>query len=177
MVRNALQHWARVAAICDPARQNLLHRAPRTWSFIRRSLRAFGDSTSPGSYRLLKNDSLYDASKRRSRPTPSSLEEVALKRLTKGGSPPRGANRTQGPRATEFDRALCGVQTLLRQQSTTARRKSARAAPNGRQPRLRSGGADHNGDSEMTNSDDARRSLTSRRLSLARMAVLTARQT
>jgi hypothetical protein len=76
-LRNALYQWARVAAICDPASQTY-YAAPRGRGHsYARALRALGDRLLRVLIAMLKNDSLYDALKHRSRPTPSSSEEVA----------------------------------------------------------------------------------------------------
>jgi transposase len=76
-LRNALFHWARVAATCDPASKTY-YAAPRGRGHsYARALRALGDRLLRVIVAMLKNDSLYDPSKRRSRPAPSSGEEVA----------------------------------------------------------------------------------------------------
>jgi hypothetical protein len=76
-LRNALYHWARVAAICDPASKTYYAVLRGGGHSYARPLRALGDRLLRVLIAMLKNDSLYDASKRPSRPTPSSLEEVA----------------------------------------------------------------------------------------------------
>jgi transposase IS116/IS110/IS902 family protein len=76
-LRNALYHWARVAAICDPASKTYYAALRGRGHSYARALRALGDQLLRVLIAMLKNDSLYEASKRRSRPTPSSLEEVA----------------------------------------------------------------------------------------------------
>ena len=76
-LRNALYHWARVAAICDPASKTYYAAMRGRGHSYARTLRALGDQLLRVFIAMLKNDSLYDASKRCSRPTPSSSEEVA----------------------------------------------------------------------------------------------------
>jgi hypothetical protein len=76
-LRNALYHWARVAAICDPASKTYYAALRGPGHSYARALRALGDRLLRVLIAMLKNDSLYDPAKRRSRLTPSSLEEVA----------------------------------------------------------------------------------------------------
>jgi transposase len=76
-LRNALFHWARVAATCDPASKTYYAALRGRGHSYPRALRALGDRLLRVLIAMRKNDSLYDASKRRSRPTPSSLEQVA----------------------------------------------------------------------------------------------------
>ena len=76
-LRNALYHWARVAAICDPASTTYYAALRGHGHSYARALRALGDRLLRVLIAMLKNDSLYDASKRGSRPKPSPLEEVA----------------------------------------------------------------------------------------------------
>ena len=76
-LRNALYHWARVAAICDPASKTYYAALRGRGHSYPRALRALGDRLLRVLIAMLKNDSLYDPSKRCSRPTSSSLEEVA----------------------------------------------------------------------------------------------------
>ena len=76
-LRNALYHWARVAARCDPASKTYYDALRERGHSYARALRALGDRLLWVLIAMLKNDSLYDASKRRSLPTPSSLEQVA----------------------------------------------------------------------------------------------------
>src|SRR5215472_5190065 len=77
-LRNALYHWARVAAICEPASTTYYAALRGHGHSYARALRALGDRLLRVLIAMLKNDSLYDASKRGSRPKPSPLEEVAL---------------------------------------------------------------------------------------------------
>ena len=76
-LRKALYHWARVAAICDPPSKTYYAALRGRGHPYARALRALGDRLLRVLIAMLKNDSLYDPSKRRSRPTPASLEEVA----------------------------------------------------------------------------------------------------
>ena len=76
-LRNALYHWARVAALCDPASKTYYAALRGRGHTYARALRALGDRLLRVLIAMLKNDSLYDASKRRSRLAPSSLEQVA----------------------------------------------------------------------------------------------------
>ena len=76
-LRNALYHWARVAAIFDPASKTYYAALRGRGHSYARALRALGDRLLRVLIAMLKNDSLYDASKRGSRPKPSPLEEVA----------------------------------------------------------------------------------------------------
>jgi transposase len=76
-LRNALYHWARVAARCDPASKTYYAALRGPGHSYARALRALGDRLLRVLIAMLKNDSLYHPAKRRSRLTPSSLEEVA----------------------------------------------------------------------------------------------------
>jgi transposase len=76
-LRNALYHWARVAAICDPPSKTYYAALRGRGHSYARALRALGDRLLRVLIAMLKNDSLYDASKRCSRLTLSSVEQVA----------------------------------------------------------------------------------------------------
>jgi transposase len=76
-LRNALYHWARVAAIRDPASKTYYAALRGRGHSYARALRALGDRLLRILIAMLKNDSLYDAAKRCPRLTLSSVEEVA----------------------------------------------------------------------------------------------------
>jgi hypothetical protein len=76
-LRNALYHWTRVAATCDPASRTYYAALRGRGHSYPPTLRTLGDRLLRVLIAMLSDDSLYDASKRCPRLTPSSREEVA----------------------------------------------------------------------------------------------------
>src|SRR5262249_6987141 len=75
-LRHALYHWARVAAICDPGSKTYyagLHKRGHSYA---RALRSVADRLLRILMAMLRNQSLFDATRVHRSPRPDSLKEV-----------------------------------------------------------------------------------------------------
>jgi transposase len=76
-LRHALYHWARVAAICDPATKTYYAALRMRGHSYARALRSIADRLLRILVAMLRNKSLFDASRVRRSPRPDSLKEIA----------------------------------------------------------------------------------------------------
>ncbi len=76
-LRHALYHWARVAAICDPGTKSYYAALRKRGHSYARALRSVADRLLRILTAMLRNGSLFDATRIRRSPCPDSLKEVA----------------------------------------------------------------------------------------------------
>jgi transposase len=76
-LRNALYHWARIAAICDPPSQTYYLALRRRGRSYARALRALGDWLLRVLIAMLNSGTIYDLSKARAALTHAPEEKVA----------------------------------------------------------------------------------------------------